>query len=137
MAIEFVVSTILPATPDEVYDAWMSSGGHSAMTGSPATISPEIGGEFDAWDGYIHGKNINLDRGVLIVQYWRTSEFSADEEDSLLEINLKPAGNQTELTLRHSNLPPHGMQYKEGWVESYFEPMKEYFEVHKAPTKSA
>ncbi len=137
MAIEFVVTTTLPATPDEVYDTWMSSEGHSAMTGSPATISPEIGGEFDAWDGYIHGKNINLDRGVLIVQYWRTSEFGNDEEDSLLEINLKPAGNQTELTLRHSNLPPHGMQYKEGWEESYFEPMKEYFEARKAPTKSA
>ncbi len=132
MAIEFVVSTMLPATPVEVYDTWMSSEGHSAMTGSPATISGEIGGEFDAWDGYIHGKNINLERGVLIVQTWRTSEFSETEEDSLLEINLKPVGDQTELTLRHSNLPAHGMQYKEGWVDSYFEPMKTYFEGKRA-----
>ncbi len=131
MPIEFVVSTLLPATPLEVYDTWMSSEGHSAMTGSPASISPEVGSEFDAWDGYIHGKNINLERGVLIVQSWRTSEFSDAEDDSLIEINLKPAGNQTELTLRHSGLPPHGMQYKDGWVESYFEPMKEYFSSRK------
>ena len=127
MGIEFVVSTILPATPTEIYDTWMSSEGHSAMTGSPANISPEVGSEFDAWDGYIHGKNINLERGVLIVQTWRTSEFSDSEADSLLEINLKPVGNHTELTLRHSGLPPHGMQYKDGWEESYFEPMKMYF----------
>lgn len=127
MAIEFVVSTLLPATPHEVYDTWMTSEGHSAMTGSPATISPEVGGEFDAWDGYIHGKNLVLEPGVLIVQSWRTSEFSGDEKDSLVEINLKPVGDQTELTLRHSELPPHGTQYEEGWVESYFEPMKEYF----------
>lgn len=127
MAIEFVVSTLLPATPHEVYDTWMTSEGHSAMTGSPATISPEVGGEFDAWDGYIHGKNLVLEPGVVIVQSWRTSEFSDDEKDSLVEINLKPVGDQTELTLRHSELPPHGTQYEEGWVESYFEPMKEYF----------
>ncbi len=137
MAIEFVVTTMLPATPDEVYDAWMSSAGHSAMTGSPAKISSEIGGEFDAWDGYIHGKNINLERGLLIVQSWRTSEFSDDENDSLLEINLKPAGDQTELTLRHSGLPSHGMQYKEGWEESYFKPMKEYFSSRRESQKSA
>ena len=132
MAIEFVVSTTLPATPDEIYDAWMSSEGHSAMTGSPATISPVVGGEFEAWDGYIRGKNINLEPGLLIVQSWRTSEFSDDEEDSLIEINLKPVGDQTELTLRHSRLPPHGTQYKDGWVESYFEPMEEYFASRKA-----
>ena len=127
MAIEFVISTMLPATPEEVYDTWMSSEGHSVMTGSPALISAEVGGDFEAWDGYIHGKNVNLERGLLIVQYWRTSEFNDSEDDSLIEINLKPIGDQTELTLRHSNLPPHGMQYKDGWVESYFEPMKEYF----------
>jgi len=132
MAIEFVVSTMLPATPEEVYDTWMSSEGHSEMTGSPASISAEVGGDFEAWDGYIHGKNVNLERGLLIVQYWRTSEFNDSEDDSLIEINLKPVGDQTELTLRHSNLPPHGMQYKDGWVESYFEPMKEYFTNKKS-----
>jgi hypothetical protein len=33
----------------------------------------------------------------------------------------------TRLTLKHTNLPDHGMQYKDGWVEHYFEPMKAYF----------
>ncbi len=134
MAIEFVAKTLLPATPAEVYDAWMSSEGHSAMTGSPATISPEVGGDFDAWDGYIHGKNLVLEPGLLIVQAWRTSEFTDEEEDSLVEINLKPVGNQTELTLRHSKLPPHGAQYESGWEESYFVPMKEYFSAKSEPS---
>ncbi len=135
--IEFEVSTLLPATPVEVYDTWMSSAGHSAMTGSQANISPEVGGEFDAWDGYIHGKNIHLEHGVLIVQLWRTSEFSDTEEDSLVEINLRPVGDQTELSLRHSRLPPHGMQYKDGWVESYFEPMQAYFSSRQADRGSS
>jgi activator of HSP90 ATPase len=132
MSIEFTVSTLLPATPEEIYAAWLSSEGHSDMTGSSASVSALVGGEFDAWDGYIHGKNLELIPGRRIVQSWRTSEFSTDEPDSIIEITLEPIDNQTKLTLRHTNLPPHGTQYEQGWVESYFDPMQEYFEEHKA-----
>jgi activator of HSP90 ATPase len=127
MTIEFTVSALLPATSIEIYHAWMSSEGHSAMTGSPAIVAPYVGGEFDAWDGYIHGKTLELLPGKHIVQSWRTTEFSPDEPDSRIEITLVEEGEQTRLTLRHTGLPPHGRQYEEGWVESYFEPMKEYF----------
>jgi hypothetical protein len=44
-----------------------------------------------------------------------------------LEINLEATDNGTLLTLRHSILPEHGEQYKQGWVEAYFEPMLNYF----------
>ena len=132
MAIEFVVSAIIPASPQEVYQAWLSSKGHGAMTGSPAKVSDQVGGEFEAWDGYIHGKNIALVPNQRIVQAWRTSEFSADEPDSQIEITLEPVGGQTKLTLKHTGLPPHGGQYEDGWVESYFEPMKAYFGRRKS-----
>ncbi len=127
MALEFTVSTLLPATPDEVYQAWLSSEGHTDMTGSPAKVSARVGGEFMAWDGYIHGKNLELRKGRRIVQAWRTSEFSASEPDSRIEITLERVGEQTRLTLHHTGLPPHGGQYEQGWVDSYFEPMNEYF----------
>ena len=131
MAIEFVVSAIIPASPQEVYHAWLSSKGHSAMTGSAASVSDQVGGEFEAWDGYIHGKNIELVPNQRIVQAWRTSEFSDDEPDSQIEITLEPVEGQTKLTLKHTGLPPHGGQYEDGWVESYFEPMKAYFSRRK------
>jgi activator of HSP90 ATPase len=101
------------------------------MTGSPAKVSPELGGKFEAWDGYIHGINLELVPGKRIVQSWRTIEFSADEPDSRIEISLDAQGEQTRLTLHHTGLPPHGKQYEQGWVESYFEPMKEYFKTKK------
>jgi hypothetical protein len=44
-----------------------------------------------------------------------------------MEILLDPAGDGTKVTIRHSALPEHGMQYKQGWIDSYFLPMKEYF----------
>ena len=127
MAIEFVVLALIPASPEEIYKAWLSSEGHTHMTGSPASVSAEVGGEFEAWDGYIHGRNLELESGKRIVQAWRTTEFKDDERDSRIEITLEQVGDETKVTLKHTGLPPHGGQYEQGWVESYFEPMKEYF----------
>ncbi len=127
MAIEFEVSQVIPATPEAIYHAWLSSDGHTAMTGSPGTASDAVGGAFEAWDGYIQGRNLELEAPKRIVQSWRTAEFEASQEDSRLEILLEPQSEGTLVTLRHSMLPEHGMQYKEGWVESYFLPMLAYF----------
>ena len=127
MAISFEVSEILPASPAAVYLAWLDSKGHTAMTGSPAQASAEVGTAFSAWDGYIHGVNLELDPPRRILQAWRTAEFTDSDPDSLLEVLLAPVKGGTRVTLRHSNLPAHGDQYREGWVESYFMPMKAYF----------
>lgn len=127
MAIEFNISVYIQASPQAIYEAWLSSPGHSQMTGGGASITSKIGDEFEAWNGYIHGKNLELEPGKRIVQSWRTVEFKADEPDSRLEIILEPVGEGTQLTLQHSGLPPHGGQYEQGWVDNYFEPMKEYF----------
>jgi uncharacterized protein YndB with AHSA1/START domain len=127
MALEFEISTILPATPEEIYTAWLSSDGHTKMTGGQASITAGLGAVFNAWDGYIHGRNLQLEYGKRIVQSWRTVEFKDDEPDSRLEITLEPVGKQTKLILKHTELPPHGGQYEQGWVDSYFEPMTRYF----------
>lgn len=127
MALKFEVSTTLPRSPKEVYDAWLDSESHSKMTGAKAKVSAKVGGEFQAWDGYISGKNLTLEPGKRIVQSWRTVEFDDSEEDSQIEITFEPAIKGTKLTLRHTNLPAHGEQYRQGWVDSYFDPMRKYF----------
>ncbi len=127
MSLSFEISATLPASPKRVYDAWLDSQSHSAMTGAGAIVSHEPGGSFQAWDGYIEGRNLELEPGRRIVQAWRTVEFAADEPDSNLELAFEAAEGGTLLTLRHSNLPAHGMQYKDGWRENYFEPMQTYF----------
>ena len=45
----FAVSDIIPAGPSEIYEAWLRSEGHTAMTGSPAQVDGTIGGKFSAW----------------------------------------------------------------------------------------
>ena len=65
-----------------------------------------------------------------IVQTWRSSEFPDDAPDSQIEVLLEDAegGAATMITLRHTEIPDgQGESYKQGWDESYFTPMNEYF----------
>ena len=134
MAIEFVVNALIPARPIEVYDAWLNSAAHTTMTGSPASISPAVGTAFTAWDGFIQGRNLELEPGRRIVESWRTTEFKEDEPDSHVEITLEAIGEQTKLMLHHSNLPAHGRKYPKGWFDAYFMPMEKYFSGHPFPS---
>ena len=59
---------VVPAAPEEVYEAFVDAKKHSAFTGSKATCDPRVGGKFTAWDGYISGKNLLLEEGKRIVQ---------------------------------------------------------------------
>jgi len=128
MALEFTVSDLIPAPPQAVYDAWLDSASHSAMTGgSPAKASPEVGGEFSAWDGYLWGRNLALEPGRRILQSWRTTEFEKSDPDSLLEVLFEDAEGGTRITIHHSNLSDAGEKYREGWVDAYLDPMKAYF----------
>ena len=60
MTYDFKLSCTLPASPEAVYDAWLDSAKHSAMTGAEAKIVNRVGGAYSAWDGYITGKTVEL-----------------------------------------------------------------------------
>ncbi len=128
MPNEFTISTTLHATPEQIFRAWLSTDGHTAMTGSPAKVDSRVNGKFTAWDGYISGKTLELKPYTRIVQAWRTTEFPEDAPDSRVEILLEAVGNETKLTLIHTNIPEGQVDdYKKGWEDFYFEPMKKYF----------
>ena len=124
----FTLTTVIPATPAEIYKAWLSTKGHTAMTGSAAKVDGKIGGKFTAWDGYIFGSTLALEPDQRIAQAWRTSEFPDEAPDSLVEITLKETKSGTKITLTHSQIPA-GQEdsYRQGWEDFYFKPMKEYF----------
>lgn len=140
MTHAFTVSAVIPASPKEIYDAWLDGRQHAQMTGSAkASASTKVGGKFTAWDGYISGRNLTLVPGRKIVQAWRTSEFNDADEDSQIEVTLKKAARGTRVTLRHSNVPDGHKGYRSGWGDHYLAPMKAYFGalVFKAPSNTA
>jgi len=122
------LSTLLPAGPERIYRAWLDSAEHTAFTGGAAIIEPQVGGAFSAWDGYIQGVTLLLEPYRRIVQTWRTTEFPEASADSRLEVLLEEVQAGTKLTLTHSEIPGgQGEDYRQGWVENYFNPMEEYF----------
>ena len=132
MPYSFTLTTTIPASPQEVYEAWLDSLAHTEMTGGEANVSGEIGAEVSAWDGYISGRNLELVSGERIVQSWRTSEFSDEHEDSIITLTLEEVEDGTRLTLEHTNVPDEQRSYEEGgWQENYFEPMVAYFTERK------
>jgi uncharacterized protein YndB with AHSA1/START domain len=124
--VHFTVTATIPASPRVIYDAWLDSRRHSAMTGARATASLKVGGRFNAWDGYASGRNLELKPGRRIVQSWRTTDFPADAPDSRVTLRLSRVPGGTKLILSHSGLLAES-GYRQGWREFYFEPMKRYF----------
>jgi len=118
----------IPAAPDAIYSALLNPKQHAAFTGAAVTGKAKVGAEFTAWDGYITGRHLQLEKGRLIVQEWSTSEWPAGYEPSILVWTFKPKRNGTEVTLLHTQVPAEqAADYADGWREHYFTPMTGYF----------
>ena len=128
MKNEFTVSETLGTSAETIYTAWLSTQGHTLMTGSPAKVDGRVKGEFTAWDGYIWGTFLELEVNKRILQAWRTGEFPEEADDSQVEVLLEEANGKTKVTLIHTNIPEgQAERYKQGWEDFYFKPMREYF----------
>jgi uncharacterized protein YndB with AHSA1/START domain len=137
MQYTYTLTTTLPASAQEIYEAWLDSLAHTEMTGSEAIMSDEVGAEVAAWDGYITGRNLELVPGERIVQSWRTTEFDDEHEDSIITVTLEEVADGTLMTLTHSKVPAAHKSYEGGgWQKHYFEPMQDYFGKRKRAGKA-
>ncbi len=124
----FTISDIIPAKPEEIYQAWLNTEGHAEMTRSSANVDGKVGGKFSAWDGYIFGTTLELTPNRRIVQAWRTSEFPDNAPDSHVEVLLEEVASGTKVTVIHNDMPEDQVEsYRQGWEDFYFKPMKNYF----------
>jgi len=121
------ISAVIPSKRKPPYDAWLDGRAHAAFTGAKARASAKLGGKFSAWDGYITGTTIELVPGKKIVQRWRTTDFPDGTPDSKLVVSFQDTSTGTRITLHHSGIPPgQGKEYRRGWRDFYFVPMKRY-----------
>ena len=127
--MEFTLTTTISATAKQIYKSWLSTQGHTKMTGKTAYVSDKIGDAFTSEDVNITGRNLALEPYHRIVQSWRSEKFDATDNDSQIEIILNDTSGETELTLKHTNIPESCTHYEEAWNTRYFKPMKAYFQV--------
>ena len=124
-------SVMFKATPHQVYEALMDAKQHTEFTGDAAKITRKVGGTFSAYGGYITGKHIELVQDEKIVQEWIASDFPQGHTSTVTFI-LKPTKSGSKLIFTHAHVPP--AQYeslKQGWIDYYWEPMKEFFKEEK------
>jgi activator of HSP90 ATPase len=120
---------LIPATPLEVYNALMDSKKHSAFTFSVCKIGKKEGASYSAYDGYIKGKNIKLVPGKKIVQTWQPVDGVWPEDHfSEITFDLKASPKGTEIAFLQTGVPVNQVEeFKKGWPEHYWEPLKAYF----------
>ncbi|MDA0597085.1 MAG: SRPBCC domain-containing protein [Chloroflexi bacterium] len=124
----FTNAAVIPASPKDVFDAWLDGDHNGAMTQSSETATNEIAGIFTAHDGYIDGINLELEDSERILQTWRTTQFEGSDPDSSVEVTLEKVEVGTKLTLRNWNIPDDQADgYETGWQEFYLAPKIEYF----------
>lgn len=130
-------SVIVPASPAEVYEAFVDPKIHAAFTGSPAKGSRRVGSHFAACGGYIDSVHRELVPGKRIVQDWSTTEWPEGAPVSRLELTLKRVAKGTELRMVHSNVPAsQADSYRQGWIDYYWKPLNAYFK-ERAETDGA
>ena len=57
--MEIILKTTLNAPVKDIYKAWLSSEGHTKMTGGEATASNKVGDAFTAWEGLYSWKEFS------------------------------------------------------------------------------
>lgn len=121
---EITVTRTIPASAEKIFDVWIDpkSPGGPWFGGERVIVNPAVDGLFylavkhegRVWPHY--GRFLELDRPRKIAFTW-VSEATKGVE-SVVTLTMEPRGAETEVTLRHANLPDDemGRQHKDGWT---------------------
>jgi uncharacterized protein YndB with AHSA1/START domain len=122
--IDLTLSRIIKAKPEQVFDVWLDtrSPGGPWFGCERVILQPVVDGLFyhgvrhdgRMWAHY--GRFIRLERPRLIEHTW-VSEATRGIE-TIVTLDIAPRGDETALTLRHSNVPDDAMgrRHEEGWT---------------------
>lgn len=127
-------AAFLPAPPEELFDMYLDATAHAAFTGARVEISARPGARFRAFAGRVTGTILHLVPNKLIVQTWRSVNFSPGDIDSTLILTFWPqdAGGRIELVQVNVSDPDYA-GVSQGWEKYYWTPWREYLTKSGAP----
>lgn len=113
------------AEPSDIYSALTNPFTIELWSGYPAVMSDEPGSEFSMWEGDITGKNLEFVQDKKVVQEWF---FGDQTEKSVVTIDIKPDGENSLVTVEHTNIPDDDFaEIAEGWREYYMGAITNFF----------
>jgi activator of HSP90 ATPase len=121
--------TFKDTTIAKLYSMFLDPKQHAAMTGNSGkcSISAKEGGKYSVMDSYITGRNLQLLKNKLIVQSWRSVDFTKDDMDSTFIMLFEQKGKDAIINMTHTNIPDKEVDgIKKGWPQYYWTPMKAY-----------
>jgi activator of HSP90 ATPase len=122
----------LGVPPKELYETFLDSKKHSAVTGMPAEVNREVGGSFSAFGGKIRGKTLLVVPDRMIVQAWRAGHWKKDDPDSILILIFSKTKGGGKIDLTHVNVPAYDRKgVTKGWPSFYWKPWKAYLAKKK------
>ncbi len=114
-------------SPQTLFDTYLDSRRHAAVTGTRVKISRKAGHAFSAFNGMLRGRNLLIVPKRLIVQAWRAKSWKASDPDSVLILAFERVRGGARLELTHVNVPQHDLRgVTEGWRKYYWKPWKAY-----------
>jgi activator of HSP90 ATPase len=127
MAKNLLTAASLPATAEKLFDMYLDAAAHAAFTGFPVTIEPRPGAPFRAFDGKIFGTILHIEPRKLIVQTWRSVNWTGGDVDSILVLSFWPAEEGARIELAQINVSDRDFAgVSHGWEKYYWTPWREY-----------
>jgi uncharacterized protein YndB with AHSA1/START domain len=98
--------------------------------GPDVIMEMDEGGEFSLWGGDIHGKNLEIEPGLRLVQEWYTGSSKVPTEVTItVEADEQDEEEGTKLTIIQADVADEDVEELDrGWDEFYAGPLKEYCE---------
>lgn len=119
----------LPASAGRLYRMYLDPKAHAAFTGSPVKIAARAGAEFRAFGGALSGRILQVIPNRLIVQSWRSTQFSKRDIDSTLVLTFWPLRSGARIELTHANVADSDFAgVSEGWSKYYWIPWRAYLQ---------
>jgi activator of HSP90 ATPase len=92
----------------------------------PAEFTPEPGGPFKFFNGFVVGRNLELVPSERIVQAWRVAYWPQGAW-SLVKFVLVEQGSETKLVFDHTGFPKGDADHLlEGWNGNYWQPLAKF-----------
>jgi uncharacterized protein YndB with AHSA1/START domain len=117
---------VIEAPVEKVWAALTNQTEIERWGAGPASMDEAVGSEFFLWSGDIHGKNIEVEINIKLVQEWYSGDW---ESPSTVTFRLTEQDDATILELTHDNVPSDEVaEIDAGWDIHYLGKIEEYLE---------